>query len=201
MQWPQQNAILTEIPSMHPRGRSPSSGSTGVDHRPAHIYSIQSDADLPPKYEDALINSKPANLSSVQIDMKAHQNIDQSNPNFLNSPPSFQSAKDQRLRRNTVTHAFETSANSMTQLALNIVRGFATIDAVPDIQQPPYRNRSSFDHGTVDNMDRRKLSFCQLDVNELLLTELPPKYSELSFNTKAYENVTSRGSNEPHAGE
>lgn len=85
---------------------------------------------------------------------------------------------------NTTSDNSEVPANDMAQLALSIVRGFTTLE--PMNHQQVNRSRYSHDYGTMvgDNTHRnqnrdRKFSYCQLDVNQLVVNESPPRYCDL----------------------
>lgn len=103
------------------------------------------------------------------------------------------------LISSAVTSKNQATSNGIAQLLMSIVRGFSNFDS---IEQQVGRARLSQDHGVRrETAQLRKLSFCQLNVNQLMLSSSPPKYCELvtGEDLEASANL-SNNSNEPRAG-
>lgn len=112
----------------------------------------------------------------------------------------------------THTSTIITSSNNMAQFALSIVRGFASIEPSSIHQQVVNRTRRiSQDQNTSTHQSAtrqrsrangnniRKPSYCQLDVNQLILSTSPPKYTDLTFNDHC--NVSLHNYNETRGSE
>lgn len=198
---------------MHPRGRSISEDSPEQQRR-FTVCTISSYFDDPPRYEDALVNSKPVAWFSNQHSEKASLNVEPiqielngSTSGHLLSECLFASdALCNRIQNNLFCskHSmidFNSSNNnvldsqnlagnnSMAQLALSIVRGFTTLETIN--HQQVNQDRFSHDHcdqrrdntHQIQNQNR-KFSYCQLDVNQLIVSELPPRYCDLHHGTQ-----------------
>lgn len=144
---------------MHPRGRMESVGSefeADGGNNPISIIEL----DKPPTYDDAIVYSKPVHQDSTQ--KVPSQTICQK------SPPN----------------------TSVTQIALNIVKNFAHIDQNNN-NTSDHTNQASVSGGqangtsttTGDLPNQRKISYVQLDVNQLALSNSPPRYSELMLGS------------------
>lgn len=203
---------------MHPRGRS-ASDNVSENRRRITVCTISSLIDEPPEYEDALVNSKPVNWqlnrnSSEKTDpIEAYEST---SGHLLVECQSKSAALCDRLQNNlycpkhTIVNTerseilnMNPSSNNMAQLALSIVRGFTTLELNNQQQsdQQVRRSRFSHDNGTDQHRRdsarqgqdiRRKFSYCQLDVSQLIVSESPPRYCDLPHGDN--------DSNEPTAG-
>lgn len=213
---------------MHPRGRSASETSL-EHQRGFNICAISPLFDDPPDYEDALINSKPVSWSAYQINQEKYANeilqnysTESTSGHLLNDcgykfaalcdrsknnqfcPRHSVADSDSLNNSNNFASDFSevTANNDMAQLALSIVRGFTTLEPM----NHPQINRSRYSHD-YGNMDRgntyhnrsRKLSYCQLDVSQLIVTESPPRYCDLQQGRRSVPELY-YNSNEPTAG-
>lgn len=195
----------SEIPNMHPRVRPDYATDAILDERlpqSNNISTISSMIEQPPNYEDALINSKPITWSYFSFEKDASSAGYYENNNICASRVLYKDTNSDNRRVHNSFHISSTS-NSMAQLAMNIVKNFSSLEPVnstPAIQQV-IRSQSlpecsdNLHNHLVDTQQQqqqqhqqRKLSYCQLDVSQLMLCESPPKYSELLFGNEAYTN-------------
>lgn len=213
--WAEQHAAFdgSEIPNMHPRVRSDYDNDAIdreiISSRSNNISTISSMIEQPPNYEDALINSKPITWSYFSSGKDA-SSATGNQPNINNNCASRVLYKDtsNSITNRRIHNSFNISSasSSMAQLAMNIVKNFSSLEPVDSTAvQQVIRSQSlpEYSDNLVDAQQQRqqqqqqepqqrKLSYCQLDVSQLMLCESPPKYSELSFGNEAYTNQNSR---------
>lgn len=190
------------------------------------VCTISSLFDDPPKYEDALVNSKPVSwhhethLDKVELSKNSCGHRNGSTSGFLlPSCPSESASTCKQLQNNQLCakHSVidlnnlppgpnETSCSAanigMAQLALSIVRGFTTLEPMHHEQVNRGRSWDSYtNRGRINTQQNqtRKFSYCQLDVNKLIVTESPPNYHDLSISRQNSHEL-SDNTNEPSAG-
>lgn len=221
--------IIDTAPSMHPRGRTYSDGSESDDQDGEALYTVSSYIDRPPKYEEALINSRPINsiyyLPEKQaVSQSARKPTCCRHPGQVVQPPlegdsnPFCRCCFDELVYDVVGRKVSTG-NSMAQFALNLKRGVgSSVDQMlgrrrisheqqqqqqqPDSNmrtrsQPAYQSdsnssiRANQQYADLNYQQNRprKISFCQLDVGQLMQCGSPPKYSEISMLHPEVESV------------
>lgn len=205
--WSEREAVFSEgleAPSMHPRGRSGSDDSFEArflnDNN--NIRTVSSMLEQPPKYDEALINSKP-----ILNYLYPRKETNLAQPSCCDT-----SSNRYLLQKNYNTNEMQvtsSTSNSIAQLALNIVKNFSSHEpsVVSTTSQQVVRSQSAPQCGDENNsaslntQQPRKISYCQLDVSQLMLSESPPKYCELSLSNEQYTSNLSRNSDEPRADE
>lgn len=184
-----------EVPNMHPRVRTDYENS--LDERQSrsnNISNISSIVEQPPNYEDALIDSKPINW----IYLGAGKNSSRTGSTDIPDIHIFPHYKNNLAASNEIQNSFHISSasSSITQIAMSIVKNFTSIGPASSTTMPQViRSQSLPEYNSVtspNTQQRRKPSYCQLDVSQLMLAESPPRYSELTF---ANESYVSRGRN------
>lgn len=120
--------------------------------------------ERPPTYEDALANSKPLN---------SHYLGQSQYPNCECATSRMQSSSGRKKKRCNNCTRFQNKQH-LTMAALR-----CSDDSIPP---------SSVSSGE----SQRKISYIQLDVNQLMLSTSPPKYWELHFNNYLTDAITTR---------
>lgn len=183
--WPIQTLALgVDSPSMHPRGRVDSIESDSENH-PVAISTISStESDLPPTYEDALVHSKPINWQYIDPEKDINQIC---YPGVCSCAFAQKRNQETQGTNNLPTRVcricLKNSPNTrMTQLTFSIVKGFTNLDqsGTAQLQHQLISNNQNTrsQQQQHENLNQRKVSYAQLDVNQLLSSS-PPRYSEL----------------------
>lgn len=159
--------IIDTAPNMHPSGRTYSDASTPDEYARGPLCTVSSYIDRPPKYEEALISSKPIN--SIYVIPEKHQHVQSAtsstcvkHPNQIVQPPlgadsaPFCRACFDELIYNAVGRKLSTN-NSMAQYALNLKKGVGS-------SVEPNQRRISHEHPSA-NMRTRSQPAYQSDTN------------------------------------
>lgn len=187
----QQQANICCVSAAH-LDRPPNYEDALINSKPINWHYLASKDDINTK------NDK-LKLSAVTTCHRMRQTVNMSDPSDVNclhhsrrnkSDPRKQSICSQCSIINNTTELTsyqrvdsKHSNNSVTQKAMNFVRGFASLEPPTGLHQPTGQRRSSTSTNNRRQMQsnsQRKVSFCQLDVSQLTESS-PPKYSELTF--------------------
>lgn len=183
-----------DIPSMHPRGLIDSdSGSYDQGNNGHSAISIISSGDImdiPPTYEDALVNSKPINNWYKSQGTKAQT----SHPSLCSNCSAKIKSKWSHVPAtiseccNCVSSTSKSSRRVSTNHNKSPTRQKLSPSTASDhnyySQYGSIEQTSTSRHETseVSDSSSRKISYVQLDVDQLmLLSSSPPKYHELTF--------------------
>lgn len=194
---------------MHPGGRLEENFSLVESLNHSNISTVSSAlSDKPPNYEDALLHSKPVSCSKKHSDLSIDDQQRSVNCNHLtllrlseqdsDHPMRFKRCRQTNGGQTNLNSSSATSGSSVAQLALNLVRNFGAIEPTSlhhqvvygrprvshDLNAPRQQQSNSPNITTSTNNPEssRKVSYCQLDVSQLVLSQSPPKYCELTFN-------------------
>lgn len=220
--WPAvANLTVVDTPNMHPRASMESvlANDRRMADRLAHH-------DPPPDYENALINSKPISwIVAANKDDELRKIRVQDQSLSEHQPPNFgqkqgnedtlsrsegtrgdrilalqsnETAPSNGPRKISSSPSPSSSDNNMTQLALSIVRGFTSVSNTSENLQQTGQDDAPTRLASSTNDCQRKISFCQLDANQLINQESPPKYCEITMSN--IDQAQSDQSNEPRAG-
>lgn len=118
--------------------------------------------DQPPKYEDALEKSKPVLWNNRKKSILLASNSD-----------------------GTICACLKHLNHSNPKVCLICLRNSSASCATSQLVQDATKDHQNH-HG--EPMNQRKISYTQLDVNLLMASNSPPKYSELSFNHRQDKN-------------